>query len=46
MFRRRLQPHDAMLAEVDIPLPEPRAVTPDLRSAMKSLPGVVLVEDM
>ncbi|MGS4946952.1 DNA polymerase III subunit alpha [Meridianimarinicoccus sp. RP-17] len=42
----RLQVHDDTLSEVDIPLPEPRAVTPELRSAMKSLPGVVMVEDI
>ncbi|PWR01304.1 DNA polymerase III subunit alpha [Meridianimarinicoccus roseus] len=38
--------NDGDLAEVDIPLPHPCAITPQIRSAVKSLHGVVMVEDM
>ncbi|QIE41448.1 DNA polymerase III subunit alpha [Rhodobacteraceae bacterium SC52] len=38
--------NDGDLAEVDIPLPDPCAITPQVRSAVKSLQGVVMVEDM
>jgi DNA polymerase-3 subunit alpha len=37
---------DADLAEVDIPLPQAFAVNPQIKSAVKSLPGVVMIEDL
>ena len=37
---------DAELGEVEVALPAPYAITPQVKGAVKSLPGVVTVEDL
>jgi DNA polymerase-3 subunit alpha len=39
-------PDPAGAREIDLALPDPLPVTPQIRGALRAVPGVVLVEDL